>query len=310
MATTGTPIENRIDEIWALFRILNPGLLGTRKSFDKAYSGLEDLEDKRESLRRLLSPFILRRLKSQVLKDLPPRTDVNLMVEMSKDEKLHYESLRVHALERLENSKQSDAISILTELTRLRLACCHPRLVDPDSRLEGAKLKALLRLLQDLKDSGHRALIFSQFVGHLTVVKEELDRVGCSYLYLDGSTPAKSRGKLVKKFQEGEEDFFLISLMAGGTGLNLTAANYVVHLDPWWNPAVEDQASDRAHRIGQKQPVTVYRLITKGTIEEKILELHKDKRELADTLLSGTDKAGKLSSEELLKLMKETVMTV
>ena len=310
MATTGTPIENRIDEIWALFRILNPGLLGTRKSFDKAYSGLEELEDKRESLRRLLSPFILRRLKSQVLKDLPPRTDVNLMVEMSKDEKLHYESLRVHALGRLENSKQSDAISILTELTRLRLACCHPRLVDPDSRLEGAKLKALLRLLQDLKDSGHRALIFSQFVGHLTVVKEELDRVGCSYLYLDGSTPAKSRGKLVKKFQEGEEDFFLISLMAGGTGLNLTAANYVVHLDPWWNPAVEDQASDRAHRIGQKQPVTVYRLITKGTIEEKILELHKDKRELADTLLSGTDKAGKLSSEELLKLMKETVMTV
>lgn len=309
MATTGTPIENRIDEIWALFRFLNPGLLGTRKSFDKTYSGLEEMENKRESLRRLLSPFILRRLKSQVLKDLPPRTDVNLTVEMSKEEKLHYESLRVHALERLEKSEKSDAISILTELTRLRQACCHPRLVDPKTKLEGAKLKALLRLLRDLKDSGHRALIFSQFVGHLAVVREELEKAGLSYLYLDGSTLAKSRGKLVKQFQQGAEDFFLISLMAGGTGLNLTAANYVVHLDPWWNPAVEDQASDRAHRIGQKQPVTVYRLITKGTIEEKILELHKDKRELADTLLSGTDKAGNLSTEELLKLMKESATT-
>lgn len=308
LATTGTPIENRIDEIWALFRFLNPGLLGTRKSFDKTYSGVEEMEEKRESLRRLLSPFILRRLKSQVLKDLPPRTDVNLTVEMTKEEKLHYESLRVHALERLESAEKSDAISILTELTRLRLACCHPRLVDPKSKMEGAKLKAMSRLLQDLKDSGHRALVFSQFVGHLAVVKEELERIGLSYLYLDGSTPAKTRGKLVKRFQEGEADFFLISLMAGGTGLNLTAANYVVHLDPWWNPAVEDQASDRAHRIGQKQPVTIYRLITKGTIEEKILELHKDKRELADTLLSGTDKAGKLSSEELLRLMRESVM--
>jgi SNF2 family DNA or RNA helicase len=310
VATTGTPIENRIDEIWALFRFLNPGLLGTRKSFDKTYSGLDEMEEKRESLRRLLSPFILRRLKSQVLKDLPPRTDVTLKVEMSKEEMLHYESLRVHALERLETSEKSNAISILTELTRLRLSCCDPRLVDPKTKLESAKLKALLRLLRDLKDSGHRALVFSQFVGHLSLVKEELERLGLSYLYLDGNTPAKTRGKLVKQFQQGEEDFFLISLMAGGTGLNLTAANYVVHLDPWWNPAVEDQASDRAHRIGQKQPVTVYRLITKQTIEEKILELHKDKRELADTLLSGTDKAGKLSSEELLNLMRESVMTV
>jgi SNF2 family DNA or RNA helicase len=304
LATTGTPIENRIDEIWALFRFLNPGLLGSRKGFDKAYSGLEEADEKRESLRRLLTPFILRRVKSQVLKDLPPRTDVNLTVELSKEEKLHYESLRLHALERLETAEQSDAISILTELTRLRRACCHPKLVSPKTKLEGAKLKVLLRLLDDLKASGHRALVFSQFVDHLKIVEVEMKREGYSYLYLDGSTPTKARGKLVKQFQDGEEDFFLISLMAGGTGLNLTAANYVVHLDPWWNPAVEDQASDRAHRIGQKQSVTVYRLITRGTIEEKILALHGEKRELADSLLSGTDKANKLSTEELLNLLR------
>lgn len=306
LATTGTPVENRLDEIWALFEFLNPGLLGTRKAFDQAYSGADDSEQKRESLRRLLAPFILRRLKSEVLQDLPPRTDVNLEVKLTKEERLHYESLRLHALERLSDAEKQDAITILAEITKLRRACCHPRLVDSTSKLEGSKLKMLLRLLSDLKEGGHRALVFSQFVGHLEMVSAALKTAGFSFLYLDGTTPARTRGKLVKEFQEGDADFFLISLKAGGTGLNLTAANYVVHLDPWWNPAVEDQASDRAHRIGQKQPVTVYRLITKDTIEEQIIALHKEKRDLADQLLAGTDKAAKMSAEELMKLLRES----
>lgn len=174
LATTGTPVENRLDEIWALFQFLNPGLLGSRKTFDQTYSGTDESEQKRESLRRLLSPFILRRLKSAVLKDLPPRTDVNLVVELSKEERLHYESLRLHALERLSDAEKSDAVTILAEISKLRRACCHPRLVSPSSKLESSKLKMLLRLLADLKAGGHRALAFSQFVGHLKIVSSAL----------------------------------------------------------------------------------------------------------------------------------------
>ena len=208
------------------------------------------------------------------------------------------------AVERLEEEK-AGVIHVLAELMKLRRACCHPRLTGGDA--ESSKLARFMELVENLREGGHRALVFSQFVDHLKLVGEELESQGIPYLYLDGSTPGRKRGELVEAFQQGEGDLFLISLKAGGTGLNLTAANYVVHLDPWWNPATEDQASDRAHRIGQEQAVTVYRLIGKGTIEEKILALHNEKRELVDNLLAGSDRSGKLSPDELLALLRESV---
>ena len=170
--------------------------------------------------------------------------------------------------------------------------------------MSGAKLQAFLELVDDLIRNKHKALVFSQFVGQLERVREALSAKGVAYQYLDGGTPAPEREKRVAAFQAGQGDLFLISLRAGGTGLNLTAADYVIHLDPWWNPAVEDQASDRAHRIGQQRPVTVYRLIVRDSIEEKILELHKSKRDLASDLLEGTEVSGKLSEEDLLNLIR------
>ncbi|MGB3491482.1 MAG: C-terminal helicase domain-containing protein, partial [Elainellaceae cyanobacterium] len=191
------------------------------------------------------------------------------------------------------------------EIMRLRRACCNPRLVMPDADLDSSKLGVFRDVLEDLLNNNHKALVFSQFVDHLTILRQFLDQKKISYQYLDGSTPAKERKKRVNAFQAGEGDIFLISLKAGGTGLNLTAADYVIHMDPWWNPAVEDQASDRAHRIGQQRPVTIYRLVAKHTIEDKIVALHHQKRDLADQLLEGADVSGKLSTDDLLNLIRE-----
>ncbi|MEG2005448.1 MAG: C-terminal helicase domain-containing protein, partial [Bilophila sp.] len=194
-------------------------------------------------------------------------------------------------------------LTILTELTKLRRACCHPALIDPQTQLKGAKLSACMELANELVRGGHKALIFSQFTGYLAYVRQALDRAGLPYQYLDGSTPERERQRSVKAFQSGEGDLFLISLKAGGQGLNLTAADYVIHLDPWWNPAVEDQASDRAHRMGQKRPVTVYRLVVRDSIEERILKLHRSKRSLAADFLEGADVSAALSAQELLELI-------
>jgi len=174
----------------------------------------------------------------------------------------------------------------------------------PDANIESSKLRVFMDTIKELLKSQHKALVFSQFVGHLAILRRALDEENISYQYLDGSTPAKKRKQRIDEFQNGTGDFFLISLKAGGTGLNLTAADYVIHMDPWWNPAVEDQASDRAHRIGQTRPVTVYRLVVKDSIEERIVDLHKEKRDLAESLLAGSETAGKLSVSELLELMK------
>jgi SNF2 family DNA or RNA helicase len=195
-------------------------------------------------------------------------------------------------------------VRILAEIMRLRRACCHPSLLLPECGLPGAKLTAFSETIDVLLENKHKALVFSQFVDHLSILRAELDRKGVSYQYLDGSTPMRERKQSVEAFQNGEGDVFLISLKAGGTGLNLTAADYVLHMDPWWNPAVEDQAADRAHRLGQLRPVTIYRFITRGTIEDKILELHATKRDLADSLLEGSDTTGRLSAEELLALIR------
>jgi SNF2 family DNA or RNA helicase len=194
---------------------------------------------------------------------------------------------------------------ILAEIMRLRRACCNAQLVTPGIDIASSKLSVFLGLVDELIENRHKALVFSQFVDHLAILRKELDQRGVVYQYLDGSTPQRQRKISVDAFQAGEGDLFLISLKAGGLGLNLTAADYVIHMDPWWNPAVEDQASDRAHRIGQLRPVTIYRLVTKDTIESKIVDLHRHKRDLADSLLEGSDMAGKMSAEDLLALLRE-----
>ena len=309
--TTGTPIENHLGELWNLFRFINPGLLGSLDSFNQRFAyAIERDQDEaaREAMRRLIQPFILRRTKDQVLKELPSRTEITLQVELSKSEMAFYEALRREAIDKLsdlDDPAGQKHLKVLAEIMRLRRACCNPNLVRPELALPSAKLEQFGEILAELLDNGHKALVFSQFVDHLTILREYLDGQKIAYQYLDGSTPAKQRKKRVDAFQQGEGDVFLISLKAGGTGLNLTAADYVIHMDPWWNPAVEDQASDRAHRIGQQKPVTIYRLVAKGTIEDKIVALHKAKRDLADSLLAGSDMSSKVSTEQLLSLIQQ-----
>ena len=307
---TGTPIQNHMGELWNLFNFINPGLLGSSGRFAERYVNSETPEEatkKRHRLQKLIRPFILRRTKSQVLDDLPEKTEIMLSVDLSEEEYTLYDTLRQRALTNLEAEQENQRkhIQILAEITRLRQACCHPKLVVPESELPGAKLKLFLELTSNLIENGHKALVFSQFTSHLSIIRKELDKKGVSYRYLDGSTSWKQREEEVNAFQAGEGDLFLISLKAGGLGLNLTAADYVIHMDPWWNPAIEDQASDRAYRYGQERPVTIYRMVASNTIEEKIVKLHHDKRELADQLLEGTDKTSKISTRELMDLLKE-----
>lgn len=300
-------MENHLGELWNLMDFINPGMLGTAESFAARFAvPIERDGDRaaRQGLKRLVAPFILRRTKAQVLTELPAKTETILRIEPSDDEVALYEALRLRALEQLAETAagKPKTLQILGEIMRLRRACCHPKLVLPDSTIESSKLSQVLETIQELRSGKHRALIFSQFVDHLQLLREQLDLREITYQYLDGSTPARARKDRVDAFQAGEGEVFLISLKAGGTGLNLTSADYVIHLDPWWNPAVEDQASDRAHRIGQQRPVTIYRMVLAGTIEEKILELHATKRDLAESLLEGTDRSGKLTTEELLQL--------
>ncbi|WP_424140352.1 DEAD/DEAH box helicase [Roseomonas chloroacetimidivorans] len=310
LALTGTPVENYLDELWSLFHFVNPGLLGSREAFQKRFAGpIERDRDAaaRQALRALIRPFLLRRTKAAVLSELPPRTEQILRIEMGDTERAFYEALRQRALENiaaLDTPKGKRKIHILAEITRLRRACCNPALIDSAAGVPSGKLDAFLDLVEDLVRNRHKALVFSQFVGHLGLVREVLDARGISYEYLDGSTSSAERERRVAAFQAGKAELFLISLRAGGTGLNLTAADYVVHLDPWWNPAVEDQASDRAHRIGQERPVTIYRLIMGDSIEERILCLHRDKRGLASELLEGAEVTGRLSEDELLNLIR------
>jgi superfamily II DNA or RNA helicase len=310
LALTGTPIENYLDELWSLMNFLNPGLLGSREEFQKRFAiPIERGRDTqaRQALRALIRPFLLRRTKATVLSELPPRTEQTISVEMSEGERIFYEALRQRALETidaLEAAKGKRKIHILAEITRLRRACCNPALIDPGIGVPSAKLEAILELVDELLRNRHRALVFSQFTGHLALLRAALDARDIPYEYLDGNTPSAERERRVAAFQAGGAPLFLISLRAGGTGLNLTAADYVLHLDPWWNPAVEDQASDRAHRIGQERPVTIYRLVMQDSIEEKILSLHRDKRDLANDLLDGGEIAARLSEDDLLDLIR------
>ncbi len=310
---TGTPIENRIADLWSIFAAATPGLLGTREQFRKHFvlppqRHPGSTRVTREALARSIRPFLLRRTKEEVAPELPPRTSTVLHVSLSLAERKLYNEMRSAAVAGLRNQAAEDngevrRFQVLAALTRLRQLACHPRLVDPASTLTSSKLLMLRGLLHELEEQGHRALVFSQFTSHLELAREMLDGVGISYRYLDGSLSEPRRRMEVDAFQAGEGSVFLISLRAGGTGLNLTGASYVIHLDPWWNPAVEDQAADRAHRIGQTQPVTIYRLVAKDTIEEAIVSLQEKKRELIASMLDGSHQSAAMSLDELLELL-------
>lgn len=304
---TGTPIQNHLSELWNLFQFINPGLLGSAEQFSRKFiQPIEGDHDKERQgqLRRLIMPFMLRRTKGEVIEELPEKNEIQVPVELSGEEMTMYEVYRRKA----ENAVKADEkvqVSTLAEITRLRQMACSVSLVDKKWKKESSKVMTFIDLAESLNDSGNRALVFSQFTSFFSEIRKAMDKAKLPYLYLDGATPMAQREKLVREFQKGHCPFFLISLKAGGLGLNLTGANYVIHLDPWWNPAIEQQATDRAYRIGQKQDVTVYHLISEHTIEEKIVRLHKTKRDLADSLLEGADMAHALTQQELLELLQE-----
>jgi superfamily II DNA or RNA helicase len=314
LALTGTPIENRLSEIWSLFDFVSPGLLGALPKFEERYARpIEQGNSERAArLRSVIHPFILRRTKMEVAKDLPPKLEVDKIIDLAPDQRAIYlQVLReVRAQVMGEVEKQGLAKSqlhILAGLTKLRQAACDPRLLGLPrefSHDDSGKLSALRELVDEVESGGHKVLIFSQFVSMLKLICQALDEDKIRYEYLDGSTT--DRPERIDRFQSDPTiPVFLISLKAGGSGLNLTAADTVIHFDPWWNPAVEDQASDRAHRIGQKKVVTVYRLVAAGTIEEKILELKQRKKDLVTSVLS-EDQAGEkqLSREDLDELFR------
>jgi superfamily II DNA or RNA helicase len=323
LALTGTPIENRLGELWSIMGFCNPGLLGSAEQFNLRFGNLiersDDVQVKAQAsrrLRRLLQPFLLRRTKTEVLTDLPPRTEIVHEVVPGTKERALLEALRQQAEESVAQAVASNSnaggsregqnqFHVLAALTKLRRAACDPRLVAPELGLVGAKVQEFERLALELVAGRHKALVFSQFTDFLALLRERLDMAGLSYQYLDGSTPMAERNKRVAAFQAGQGDLFLISLKAGGFGLNLTMADYVIITDPWWNPAAEEQASARAHRIGQARPVTVYRLVTQGSIEEKIVRLHRSKRDLAEGILSGQDTAAPINANQLMELLKE-----
>ena len=307
---TGTPVQNHLGELWNLFQFANPGLLGSHEQFRQKYIVPIEQQDNKErsrQLKRIVSPFMLRRTKQEVIEELPDKTEINIPVELSDDELAVYEVIRRRAKQLLEDERSSSGVSVntLAEIIRLRQAACSAELVEKNWKGECSKLTALSDLLQEIVDGGNAVLVFSQFTSFLAMVRQQLDKQKQPYLYLDGSVPVRQRDQLVQQFQHGDCPVFLISLKAGGLGLNLTGANYVIHLDPWWNPAIEQQATDRAYRIGQRQNVTVYHLISQHTIEEKILRLHQTKRNLADAMLEGTNESHKLTSMDLLAMIDQ-----
>jgi SNF2 family DNA or RNA helicase len=311
LCLTGTPLENRVDELWSQMQFLNPGLLGSRQSFEHRFAkplAQGDTEAK-DMLQRFLKPFLLRRTKDAVAKDLPDKQESVIHCEMTEAQAKIYERLHVHyraeILAAVETKGlQHSQIKVLEGLLRLRQAACHPALVGEEGAGSG-KLEELATLVADVVAEGHKALIFSQFTRFLSHIRAKLREIGVDHEYLDGRTPLKTREKRVASFQSPDgPPVFCISLKAGGVGLNLTAADYVFIMDPWWNPAVEAQAVNRAHRIGQDKKVFAYRLISQDSIDEKVLALQQEKKDLADALLDGaTTSIGALTKEDLERLL-------
>ena len=305
---TGTPIENNLEELRALFDVLLPGYLGDAATFRVRYrQPIERMGqvDRLETLRRRVAPFVLRRLKDDVLTELPPKTEMVRTVELGGAQRDLYESIRIaaHASVRGVVKKKGIAastIDILGALMKLRQVCCDPRLVPVEAAkdvVDSAKLEALVDMVLELRAQGRRMLVFSQFTSMMDLIGRAFDAVGVRYLSLSGAT--RDRQELVDKFESGHGDVFLISLKAGGTGLNLTSADTVIHYDPWWNPAAQNQATDRAHRMGQRKPVFVYKLIVSGSVEEKMMALQERKAMLADGMLSSHGASAELSDADV-----------
>lgn len=305
VALSGTPVENDVSELWSIFEFLNPRMLGTRRDFVRVARG-----DALSLVGRGLSPLLLRRRKEDVLEELPEKTELTVYCDLSSEERRAYDEMRMRFSAEIEKKVAAGGVSavrteVLEALLRLRQMSCHPGLVDEQKRkLSSTKISTVLDHIQEVAAEGHKALVFSQFVKLLEIVRNRLEGTGIAHTYLDGQV--RDRESVVDRFQNDPDvSVFLISLRAGGLGLNLTAADYVFILDPWWNPAVEAQAIDRAHRIGQTRPVFAYRYIARDTVEEKILALHRDKRALAEALVGGDlDKGGKLSLDELRLLLQ------
>ena len=306
-ALTGTPIENTLAELWSIFDFVMPGYLYNYSYFKKNYeTPIVKKNDEKaiKSLQRLISPFILRRMKKEVLTELPEKTETILFTEMEKEQKKIYTANAAQVRGELKELDSSDKIKILAMLTRLRQLCCDPSLVYDNYDGGSAKLEQCIELVKSCIEAGHKILLFSQFTTMLDIISRRFDEEGVSYYTLTGKTKAHERLRLVNDFNENDVGVFLISLKAGGTGLNLTGADIVIHYDPWWNISAENQASDRVYRIGQKNNVQIYKLIVKGTIEEKIRELQQKKSDLFDVAVSGDGDIMNMSTEAVMSLLE------
>ena len=311
LALTGTPVENRLSELWSIFDYLMPGFLYSYKKFREeveipAVQNSDEAAMKR--LQKMIRPFVLRRLKKEVLTDLPDKLEENMFVQLTGEQQkiydAHVKRMMLMLDRQSEEEFKSSKITILAELTKLRQICCDPSLVFADYKADSAKVDMCLNMISNAVESGHKILLFSQFTTMLDHLAKRLEEEKISYYMLTGSTSKEKRAQMVGNFNKDETQVFCISLKAGGTGLNLTAADIVIHFDPWWNLAVQNQATDRAHRIGQKNVVNVYKLIVKDTIEENIMKMQEKKRELADQILGGEGLNGSsLTREELIELL-------
>ncbi len=315
LALTGTPLENRPLELWSIFDFLMPGYLGGLERFKRTYDApIVKFNDEKASkrLKRLTSTFVLRRLKDQVASDLPPKMEIVQKCNLSDEQREVYKSVLITQREKVfseieKKGLNKSSLTILAALTKLRQICCHPNIVKElkDSKImESAKLELMKEIVQNVLDEGHRVIIYSQFVEMLSIIRKDFDSGNIPYYYLDGSTPAAKRLKIVDDFNRDDKtNLFLISLKAGGVGLNITGADYVIHYDPWWNPAVMDQATDRVHRIGQTKNVFVYKLITIGTVEEKILRLQEEKKNIFEKVIGNEESIGKLINRDDLAML-------
>ncbi len=314
IALTGTPLENHLGELYSLVDVTLPGVFGSEQMFRERFRRPIEVEGDKErldALGRLLSPFLLRRTRASVLAELPPREEIVETLSFSDEEHKRYRALREAALlsfgsKKKERAKPKDAelrIALFAALTRLRQLACDPRLVDASYDGATTKVTRVVELVSQIKDEGAHVLVYSQFAELVKLIARALREAGIEPLVLTGETRQDARQQIVDTFQSGTHAALCASLMAGGVGLNLTRASHVIHVDPWWNPAAEEQATSRAHRMGQTEPVTVVRLITKGTIEEAVLKMHAEKRSLADAILSGKSAPKELSSDELLRLL-------
>ena len=307
-ALTGTPIENNLSELWSIFDFLMPGYLYSHSKFVNLYEKPVVRFESEEALKQLnfhIKPFILRRMKKDVLEELPEKTERKMVSDMTDEQKEVYMSYLEDMKKKInseinKNGFEKSRMMILASLTRLRQICCHPSTFVENYEGGSGKLGLLIQIVQNAVEGGHRILVFSQFTSMLNIIEDEFKKLKIGYYYLDGSTPISQRSEDIKAFNSGSRDVYLISLKAGGTGLNLVGADMVIHYDPWWNPAVEDQATDRVYRIGQKSSVNVVKLITKGTIEEKIYKLQEKKKNLADSVIkAGEVFINKLTKEEV-----------